>query len=126
MRWAREDHQQRSDDRADAVAGVGHAETVGTTDLGRAHEQRVEREVHAAEAQADDDDAGEQLVEAAGQRGACGAECHDGERAGQDRSAGIALQRGPRQRHTAEGSDEVDAHYRAGSGKRDAESGGRR
>ena len=37
------------------------------------------------------------------------------ERAGQHRVAGVALQRGPRQRHTAERSDEVDAHDRAGS-----------
>ena len=63
----RRDHQQRPHDRADAVAGVGHAEPVRAPDLGRAHEQRVEREVEPAEPQADEDDRGEEIGEAARQ-----------------------------------------------------------
>ena len=94
---------------------------MGATSFGCAHEQGVEREVRAPETEADDDDAGQQLVEVVGQRGASGTERQRGQRACQHRVAGVALQSGPRQRHAAERSDEVDAHDCASRRQRNAE-----
>ena len=103
----RRDHQQRPDHRADAVAGVGHAEPVRAPDLGRAHEQRVEREVQPAEPQADDDDRGEELGEAARQGHAGRADGHRRERPRQHRAAGEAAQGDPAQRHAEQRAQEV-------------------